>query len=58
MDGKALTSDNALAPDNFRAHSPQTTGDSRPQPDTPGRKSQSHIAPVESTVVVCEAVTT
>ena len=32
--GKPVTSDNACPPDNFRAYSPQTAGDSRRQPDT------------------------
>src|SRR5665811_1835977 len=31
----ALTSENVPSIDNLRAHSPQTAGDSRPQPDTP-----------------------
>src|SRR5450759_1835653 len=35
MGGKPVTSDNALSHNNLRAHSPQTAGDSRPQPDTP-----------------------
>jgi len=32
--GKPVTSENALSPDNFRAHSPQTADHSRLQPDT------------------------
>jgi hypothetical protein len=35
MGDNALTSENALSHNNLRAHSPQTAGDSRPQPDTP-----------------------
>ena len=35
MGGKAMTSRNACPRNNFRAYSPQTAGDSRPQPDTP-----------------------
>src|SRR5665647_2977714 len=35
MGDNALTSEDAPSIDNLRAHSPQTAGDSRPQPDTP-----------------------
>src|SRR5450759_5045942 len=35
MGDNALTSENVPSIDNLRAHSPQTAGDSRPQPDTP-----------------------
>jgi hypothetical protein len=35
MGDNALTSENALSHNNLRAHSPQTAGDSRLQPDTP-----------------------
>ena len=35
MGDNALTSENALSHNNLRAHSPQTAGDNRPQPDTP-----------------------
>ncbi len=36
MSGKPVTSANTGPPDNFRAYSPQTAGDSRLQPDTQG----------------------
>jgi hypothetical protein len=32
---KAVTSGNACSPDNFRAYSPQTSDNDRPQPDIP-----------------------
>ena len=35
MSGKPVTSQNVPSIDNFRAYSPHTAGDSRPQPDTP-----------------------
>ena len=35
MGGKAVTSRNACPPDNFRAYSPQTSNNDRPQPDIP-----------------------
>jgi len=39
--GKPVTSQNTCPPTNFRAYSPQTAGDSRRQPDTPGSNSRS-----------------
>jgi len=41
MGDNALTSENVSPPDNFRAYSPQTAGDSRRQPDTPASNSRS-----------------
>jgi hypothetical protein len=35
MGDNALTSENVPSIDNLRVHSPQTAGDTRPQPDTP-----------------------
>jgi|GEM_PF-3593830 len=36
LSGKAVTSENARPPNNFRPYSPQTTAKIRLQPDTPG----------------------
>ena len=38
MGGKPVTSDNACPPTNFRAYSPQISGDNRLQPDTPSEQ--------------------
>jgi hypothetical protein len=38
LSGKAVTSENALSPNNFRPYSPQTAAESRLQPDTAGAK--------------------
>ena len=38
MGDKAVTSENACRPNNFRAYSPQISGDSRLRPDTPSEQ--------------------
>ena len=38
LSGKAVTSENALSPNNFRPYSPQTADKIRLQPETPGQQ--------------------